>query len=357
MKQFRCAPALYSYDTIPAFETAYAGTRGDLFLTSRHLSAPPATEAQVLCLEDFGAGEPTDEMAARIARAIRTPYSRVIGIGGGAVLDMAKWLSLGGEMSVQAVFSGNALPRKMARLVLVPTTCGSGSEVTNVCVLYFVKEGTKRGFAHDAFFADEVVLVPAYLSGLPYTVYAASSLDALIHAWESHLSPNATDMTRLFSKAATQMILQNYRYIVAHGRDAIRDTARDALFASLYAGLAFSTAGCGAVHAMSYPFGAAYHVPHGEANYQLFIEVLRLYRERAANLPAPVDLSLEALDALLQGILPRRPLASYGMRPEDCDSFAEVVCQTQQRLLSNCPVPLSEADIARVYRRVYGEGA
>ena len=128
-------------------------------------------------------------------------------------------------------------------------------------------------------YADEAVLVPELLNGLPFAVFATSSIDALVHAVESSLSPKATPFTKLFGYKAIEMIIRGYQEIAANGPDARLPLMKDFLIASNYAGIAFGTAGCAAVHATSYPLGGTYHVAHGESNYAMFTGVLKNYME------------------------------------------------------------------------------
>lgn len=104
-----------------------------------------------------------------------------------------------------------------------------------------------------------------------------SSIDALIHAIESLVSPKSNCYTELFSIKAIEIILKGYLDIIEKGEDYRIEIIEDFLIASNYAGIAFANTGVGAVHALSYPVGGTYHVPHGEVNYQFFVEVFRTY--------------------------------------------------------------------------------
>ena len=128
-------------------------------------------------------------------------------------------------------------------------------------------------------YADRAVLVPELLEKLPPYVFATSSIDALIHAVESTLSPKGNEFTRLFGYKAMEMILKGYKKILAEGEEARKELTDDFLTASCFAGIAFGNAGCAAVHALSYPLGAAFHVAHGESNYAVFMGVMNYYME------------------------------------------------------------------------------
>ena len=186
---------------------------------------------------------------------------------------------------------------KNKELVLVPTTCGTGSEVTNIAILALNSRGTKKGLAVDDMYADEAVLIPELLKGLPFGVFATSSIDALIHAIESSLSPKGNETTRMFGYRAIEMILTGYMKIAKEGKEARIPLLNDFLMASNYAGIAFGNAGCAAVHALSYPLGATFHVPHGEANYAMFTGVMNNYME------IKTDGEIEKLNNYIAGIL------------------------------------------------------
>ena len=111
-------------------------------------------------------------------------------------------------------------------------------------ILALNKKGTKKGLAVDEMYADSAVLIPELLGGLPFKFFAASSIDALIHAVESSLSPKGNEMTRLFGYKAIEMILNGYKIIAEKGEEARIPLLSDFLTASNYAGIAFGNAGC-----------------------------------------------------------------------------------------------------------------
>ena len=184
---------------------------------------------------------------------------------------------------------------------------------------------------------------------------------ALVHAVESYLSTAASPFTRMFSAEAIRLILAGYREVALHGKDGLRPLLGDFLLASTYAGLAFGTAGCATVHAMSYPLGSTFHIPHGESNYAVFAGVLRHYEQQQVpgladlqellgrELGCPASRAMDSLDALLQKILPLKRLSAYGMEPSQARPFAEAVLRTQQRLLAHSPKEMTVADMSGIY--------
>lgn len=268
-------PELYHFDKVKEFAEEFSIGSGDLIITNEYIYQPYfgklGLKCDVLYQEKYGKGEPNDEMVeAMIADMEKMgEHKRVIGIGGGTVLDISKIFALKYLYPIEKLYDRELPVEKNKELILVPTTCGTGSEVTNIAILAFLKRNTKFGLADNAMYADKAVLIPEFLENLPYPVFATSSLDALVHAVESSLSPKATPYTKLFGYEAIRMILKGYQKMAAEGKEARIPLLSDFLIASNYAGLAFGTAGCAAVHAMSYPLGGTFHVPHGDA---MFIE-------------------------------------------------------------------------------------
>ena len=342
----------------------------DLLLTNRYIYdsyfAGFELPCQVIFQEKYGASEPSDDMAEAIYADIKGEPKRIVAVGGGTIIDLAKFFTLKQVSPILDLYDGKVLPEKGRELVIVPTTCGTGSEVTNVAVLALNSRHTKKGLAVDAFYADEAILVPELLKTLPWHGFAASSIDALVHAVESALSPKASETTKLFGYKAMEKILGGYMQIREHGQEARFPLHGDFLLASTYAGIAFGNAGCAAVHALSYPLGAAYHVAHGESNYAMFTGVMNAYMERkrdgeiavlnaflADMLGTETHRVYEELENLLNVILPKKALHEYGVTKGDLKDFAHSVAINQKRLTDNNFVPLTEADYYEIYKKLY----
>jgi len=365
--QFLIKPRISDASSIQEmFETLKVGI-GDLVVTNEYVLSPAlhgaACPCDVLYQEKYGAGEPSDEMIDPMLAAIGGKnYKRVIAIGGGTVIDIAKLFVFENCSSVAEMFKNPAALKKVRELVIVPTTCGTGSEVTCLSIVGFHKLGTKMGLGLPSMFADEVVLIDSLLKTLPFSVFATSSIDALIHAVESYVSPKANAFTKLFGKAAIERIVKGYRKIASmKDRSEIPDL-KDFAFASTFAGVAFGNAGVGAVHALSYPLGGTYHVPHGKANYMVFSAVFGMYKEKGAKLDEVEAVLAEALSCgagavwgklteLIDRVYPNTPIGTLGITAGMCPAIAKSVIETQQRLLVNNPVALSADDITRIYER------
>lgn len=369
MKLFECCPVIESFDTVEEYFSQIGLCASDLIVTNKFLLNGDVVDihgAQIVYQEFYGAGEPSDEMLMAMRGAISRDYSRVVGVGGGTVLDLSKLLCLDFDgidtvSDFQQLMLGKRPVKKACDVLLVPTTCGTGSEVTNVAVMLLKSLNVKVGLANPALYAKSAAMIPVLLKTLPHKPMVLSAIDALIHACESYLSPKASPLTRTFSVEASVRILEGFVQM-ANGREADEEILGSFLIASNMAGIAFGNAGCGMVHAMSYPIGGTYHLPHGEANYEVFLPVFRFYEAMADKQPlenlkqliaAPMGCepkdALDALEALLAKIYPRRPLREIGVTDEQCVAFAADVWEKQQRLLGNSMRPVTEADVCKVY--------
>ncbi len=364
-------PSLHKFDTCKEFAAEFKPGKNDLVLTNEYIFNPYFSQMNLgvytIFQEKYGMGEPTDVMVDAILNdAAKTDYQRVIAIGGGTVIDIAKVLAVAGEDRVDDLYAKTPNFTKRHELIIIPTTCGTGSEVTNISILNRTRLGTKMGLVSQAMYADSAVLIPELLYGLPSGVFATSSIDALVHAVESSLSPKATPFTKLFGYKAIEMILTGFKTIAKEGRQARNPLLENFLIASTYAGIAFGTAGCAAVHALSYPLGGKYHVAHGESNYAMFTGVLKNYMEIKTDgeiavmnaflsdlLHCSAEEVYDELENLLDQILPKKPLRNYGVTQDDLKEFTESVMKTQGRLMGNNFVPLDAERVLKIYTELY----
>ena len=374
MQQLMIRPTIHKFDTAKEFAAEFAIGEGDLVLTNQYIFEPYFGSMNLGCdviyQEKYGAGEPSDEMAEAIYNDIyaagKAAPKRVIAIGGGTIIDLAKLYALKQTTPILDLYDGKIPVEKDKELILVPTTCGTGSEVTNISILALKSRGTKKGLANDAMYADAAVLVPEFLEGLPDYVFATSSIDALIHAIESSLSPKGTVYTRMFGYKAIEMILNGYKVIRDEGMAARKPLLSDFMIASNYAGIAFGNAGCAAVHALSYPLGATYHVAHGESNYAMFTavmkhsmqlqtdgEIAKLNRFLADILECPVRYVYEELEKLLNVLIPKKALHEYGVTEEELSEFADSVMENQGRLMANNFVELDRERVYKIYKELW----
>lgn len=374
MQLFKVAPAIHYFDKVSGFIDEFSLGKGDILVTSERLYnqyiKPAGIDIPVIFQSDYGTGEPSDEMIDAMAADMKKyDYSRIIAFGGGTVMDISKILALKINDKVVKLFTGETAPEKTAELVLIPTTCGTGSEVTNIAIAELKSLNVKKGLAVDETYADHAVLIAEPLENLPDYVFSTSSIDALIHAAESFLSPRAAEYSEMYSLKAIEMIMNGYMTILDRGgntQENRKDLLKDFCIAANYAGIANINAGCAAVHALSYSIGGAFHVPHGEANYQFFTEVFKMYMKKDPEGRIRKINSLFAdilgcdesevycrLEEVLDRIISRKALREYGMTEDQIDSFTDSTFENQQRLLNNNYVPLSHDDVREIFRSLY----
>jgi 4-hydroxybutyrate dehydrogenase len=370
MNQFRIVPTILEFESCKSFAESFHIGKNDLvFISNRNYEnffKDHCNDAFVILRGNYGNGEPTDEMVEAIYQDIKdVPYNRVIAIGGGTIIDTAKLFALKTFSPVLDLFDKKIEAVQDKELILVPTTCGTGSEVTNISILELKARKTKLGLAVDALYPSQAILIPELLKDLPLKFFATSSIDALIHAVESYLSPKATAFSRMFSKEAIKMILTGYQEIVKHGEEARIPLLGQFMLASTYAGIAFGNAGVGAVHALSYPLSGKYHIAHGEANYAMFTEVFKMYQMLmpegsikelnqliSSIIMCKPDDVYEEIEKLLDVILPKKPLHKYGTTVDDLKDFTENVMTKQGRLMANNYTALDEDVIYGIYQRL-----
>ena len=370
MQLFRQKTSVKSFAHAAEFVEEFRIGPSDFILASRRAYekyfSPLGINAHVEFKNKYGTGEPTDLMMDELIRDFRASgCNRIIAIGGGAVIDMAKVLVLKDAQRTEDIFLRRVPLEKAFELIAVPTTCGAGSEVSSVSITALTERGSKLGLADEAIFPDAAVLIPELLTEMPYEVFATSAIDALIHAVESYVSPRANRYTELFSEEAARIIISGFRRVLAEGEETRLALLGDFLMASDMAGIAFANAGTGAVHAMSYPLSGKYHVTHGEANYQFFTAVFREYHRQN---PTGKLVRMEALMAdilgcdaenvyielekLLDNIISRKKLHEYGMTEDETVRFAEDVIELQQRLLNQSYVKFDRETLTKIYREL-----
>ena len=374
MQALRVVPAIHYFDTFKDFNEEFKLGKGDILVTNQWMYdpyvAPLGIDMPVIYQEKYGAGEPTDEMMdAMKAEMDKYEYDRIIAFGGGTIVDICKVLACEIPDKAADLYTGKVEAKRIKKLILVPTTCGTGSEVTNVAVASIPSLNLKKGIATEETYADAAVLIPESMTGLPDKVFATSSVDALIHAVESFLSPKASPLTDLFGAKAIEMIMNGYKKIIERGgnsKENRADLLKDFALASNYAGIAFGNAGCGAVHALSYAHGGAFHIPHGEANFICFTAVFKMYMRKqptgkieVLNAMLADVLGCDAadvypeLDKFLGELIELKPLREYGMTEDQVATFAKSTIENQQRLLGNNYVPLTEEEIAEIFQSLY----
>ncbi len=297
-------------------------------------------------------------------------FNLVIGFGGGSALDMAKLVAVfahnAGPVSDYLNLSGTKkIEQRGLPKILIPTTSGTGAEVTNISVLAL--ERTKDVVVHDYLLADAAIVDPAFTMSVPPRVTAATGADALTHAIEAFLSVNATSYSDGLALHAIRLIGSSLQQAVADGSN--REARAAMAYGSYLAGMAFFNAGVGAIHALAYPLGGQFHLAHGESNAVLIPYVLGYIlpscTERLAvvyealghsteglRIPEAAEKCIDALAALTAAVRIPKTLGGFQI-PESAAAALAADGILQKRLLARCPMDLSEQQIHEIYARAF----
>ncbi len=313
--------------------------------------------------------DPRFEIAVRAVEAAKSEKAElVIGIGGGSPLDIAKVCAIlaTNTRPVSELFGIDMVPEAGLATILIPTTAGTGSEVTPIAILSDEHEKLKKGIVSPRLFPAVAILDPELTLGMPPGVTAATGLDALIHAVEAFTSKNANSISDVFARQAMKLVFGNIRKAYANGEDLAARAGM--LEGSLLAGMAFANAGVTAVHAFAYPIGAEFHIPHGIANSIMlppvmefnmlgnlpkFAEIAEIFgepsgglneRERARSM-------VKAIGELVDDLRVPRHLGEFGVADRHIPALAQGVMKVT-RLLANNPRRITAQDAQAIYRQV-----
>lgn len=372
MKYFYIKPEIFKYNSFREFLREFNVGREDLILSSKvtYENFIKHLKLSSICIniDNFGEGEPCEETVDAILGEIHgRKYKRVIAVGGGSVLDVGKVLALRLSGSCAEVLGDKNPPVKDKELILIPTTCGSGSEMTFYSAIKPKETSNNQVFFSTSFYANYAVLIPELLSTLSYEQFIACSLEALTHASEAFVSPRSNDYTDFFSHKSIEIILMGYLKLIESGKEQYSNMLEDFLMASNYSGIAFGNTGLAAVQALSYPLNMKYNISHGEANYLLFTEVFKKYnmidptgKIRLLNNSFSEILQVrnneniyEELQYVLNEFHPRKDARKYGMLREDIQVFSKLVVKEHKRLLINNYVHLTYGDFVDIYKTIY----
>ncbi|WP_203553620.1 iron-containing alcohol dehydrogenase [Bacillus sp. B15-48] len=372
MGEFKIGPAIHEYKTFSGFIEGFNVTSEDTIFTEKFLYEKymkDKVDCQFIFQDDYGLGEPSDIIIDKILQDINGKgIKRIIGIGGGTILDITKLLCIKDATSTEEIFEDKIPLVRDKELILIPTTCGTGCEVTCVSVVDMTKRQTKIGKRIEANFADSAVLIEELLDSIPPKVFLYSSVDALIHALEIFVAPTGNPYNDVFCEKAIKIIISRYKDLAEKGLDARFDHIEEFLRASTFAGIALSNTVCGAVHGLAMHFGSVHHVPHGESTGRFLMGVFNKYAEiapegkllevsqiinEALGIDEDIQGSFKALEELIDTLIPKKPLREYGVKEENIEKYVDKVIESQQRLLINNFVELSKNDLISIYHSVY----
>jgi alcohol dehydrogenase len=313
--------------------------------------------------------DPRFEIAVQATEmAKREKADCVIGLGGGSPLDIAKVCAIlaTNNKPINELFGIDMVPEAGLKTILIPTTAGTGSEVTPIAILSDEHEKLKKGIVSPRLFPAVAILDPELTLGVPPEVTAATGLDALIHAVEAFTSKNANSISDVLARQAMKLIFGNIRKAYANGEDL--EARANMLEGSLLAGMAFANAGVTAVHAFAYPIGAEFHIPHGVANSIMLPPVMEFnmmgnlekFAEMAEIFGEPVDglnqrdrarRMVKAIRELADDLRIPKHLRVFGVGEHHIPGLAQGVKKVT-RLLANNPRRITQADAEDIYREV-----
>ena len=345
------------------------------------LTAPPIRPLIAPALEQLTAAgvetevfdnivaEPTvNDFNAILERARQFGADSVVGIGGGSVLDVAKLIAafINSPQAVEDCFGTGFIQRRGLWFACLPTTAGTGSEVSPNAILLDERDHLKKGIVSPYLIADAAYVDPKLTWTVPAKVTADTGMDALTHCIEAYTNKFAHPAVDIYALQGIRLIAANLVKAVRNGND---QEAREALaLGSLYGGLCLGPVNTAAVHALSYPLGGEFHIPHGLSNAILLPSVmkfnrpanLRRYAEVAVALGVEpgrdddetaqrgVDFIYQLADAV--GI-PKK-LSDLGIPQTAVDGMARAAMEVQ-RLLKNNPREVTEQDARDIYNSLY----
>jgi alcohol dehydrogenase class IV len=289
----------------------------------------------------------------------------VVGIGGGSSLDVAKGIAIMAINEGDVIDYGgmDMVPKRGLPKILLPTTAGTGSEVTRVIVVTDEKENVKKAIYSLYCLADVAIVDPLLTITMPPIVTADSGLDALVHAIETYVSADATPFSDILAERAIELIAQ---YLpMAWAKSSNIEARHFMSLGATLAGIAFSSGGLGAVHALSNCLGVYYHMPHGRSNavmlphvmrynlsgnYEKFTDIAALMDKDVEGLSAmeAAQLSVEAVEELMEIVQVSYHLRDYGVPESDLSKLVEGGMKVS-RLFGVNPRDLTEEDVRSIY--------
>lgn len=350
-----------------------------MVLTDRGVYGAGLTERPCALLNEAGVDfevfreVPTEpevgDVAAVVAAFRRSGSDFLIAVGGGSVMDTAKLISIlaTDDYTIHDLLIDPMIGKKQVKTLMIPTTAGTGAEATPNAIVKIPEKQVKFGIVNHHTIADYVILDAAMTEKLPRPIAAATGVDALAHAIECYTGRKANPFSDMVALEALRLIFANIEEACNNPQN---EAARNnMLIASFYAGIAIATAGTTAVHALSYPLGGKYGIPHGVSNAMLLAPVMRfnedacrpllsrIYSVMAAD-PALSDEQarsghvVDRLQAIVENLDIPKDLKGMGVPPADLESLVESGFQVK-RLLDNNLKPLSKDDIRELYRQLF----
>ena len=337
-------------------------------LCDRILSILDAQKVKYQIFDEV-ASEPSVQDVDRVIQAASgVKADLLLAVGGGSVMDTAKLASvlIGASYTLQDLLNEPSLAVKKIRTVMVPTTCGTGSEATCNAIVAIPEESSKKGIVNTSMIPDEVILDVSMIARLPESSVAATGVDALAHGIECYTSKKATFLSNTYALACVKLIFSSIEQAYANPDDF--EAKMNMMLGAFYGGVAITGSGTTAVHALSYPLGGKYHIAHGVSNAILFAPVMAFNRDACIQPLSEIcdavnpgmaaasseEKSFYVVDRISQVVRNTNipvSLKKFGVTENDVD-FLTKAGSEQKRLLVNNQKDLSIDDIRSLYRSV-----
>ena len=322
-------------------------------------------------LDDLAAEPTCDQAQAAINRFCETGADLIVAAGGGSVMDAAKLASItaGSGYGVRDLLDDPALGRRTVDTLMIPTTAGTGAEATPNSIVAVPEKELKVGIVNDAMIPDYVILDGNMIRKLPKKIAASTGVDALAHGIECFTSKKANAFSNLFAMEAMKLIFSSIEKACCDADAA--EEKNQMLLAAFYAGAAITASGTTAVHALSYPLGGRYHIPHGVANAMLLLPVMEFNRPACLDEFAAVydslnphagaesreekaDWLLGRMEGIIRNVEIPVSLAEFGIGMEDLDDLVKAGLDVK-RLLDNNKRTVTENDARKIYFSIMGK--
>ncbi len=319
------------------------------------------------------AAEPTYEQAQKAVDAFKESGADfIVAVGGGSVMDTAKLASVlaTDEYGVKELLDNPQMVKKCVKTLMIPMTAGTGAEATPNAIVAVPEKELKVGIVNDNMIADYVILDAVMIKELPRKIAASTGVDALCHAVECFTSNKKNPFSDIFALQAFEMIMKNIEK-ACDDPEALKEK-NNMLVASFYAGAAITASGTTAVHALSYPLGGRYHIPHGVSNAILLAPVMRfnepvcrgLFAEAYDRLAAGESFATEAkseeeksawvvnrMEEIVEHLNIPKSLKEFGIGSEELDELVEAGMGVQRLLVNNMRTVTAE-DAKKIYLEI-----
>ena len=301
-----------------------------------------------------------DEAQIIIDQFKQTGADFIVAVGGGSVMDIAKLASIlaTDDYEVRDLLENPLLGKKGVKSLMIPTTAGTGSEATPNSIVAVPEKELKVGIVNPAMIADAVILDAAMIAKLPKAIAASTGVDALAHAIECFTSKKANPFSDTFALDALDLIMNNIERACETAGEGVESEeilkAKNAmLVAAFYAGAAITASGTTAVHALSYPLGGKYHIPHGVANAMMLIPVMKfnepMCRTRFAKAYDRIvkdvkeqrseeeksAFMIQRMDEIVRNLEIPASLSSYGVSKDDLEILVTSGMEVTRLLVNN----------------------